>query len=519
MNTNMELLREIVALFEQENLTVAAIAARTGQPMEFVWTTLMVDLPRERTSNPEWPLDALTTPESTTALREATVEPEEGEAWDDIIDPDDLPRGKWIFDEGYTYNGDTDTYVFFLRCHPNAPYPVSGGTVKDIIRAYSNYAGKGATVDQIAVAHALPRQYIVEILRKLGKTHTSDPRTPEEMETLDVDEMIEEDVHIKRSRYVTKLQQADWRATKKDADLYRKGEYVHQRRLQEMAQAAEAIVAKRKPEPLDLSGYVSNGEGAYLLDLSLSDLHYGKLAVEGLSGSEYNRKIARDYALEATRKLVGKAVTFGVDRILFELGNDLFHVDNKNNGTSRDTPQDVDGHSLTLFQEVLDLSIELIDMLAQVAPVDVLIVPGNHDMERCMYLGVALDRIYGDSELVTVDASLKLRKYYLYGSTLLGKTHGDGPKDNTLPRIMAVEAPEMWAKARFREVHVSHLHMKEYKEFPIHSEYSGVRLRRKPSLSGTDFWHYGKGYGSLQAAEANLYHKEDGFAACLSVLV
>ena len=47
----------------------------------------------------------------------------------------------------------------------------------------------------------------------------------------------------------------------------------------------------------------------------------------------------------------------------------------------------------------------------------------------------------------------------------------------------------------------------------IEDTYGGVTVSVLPSLSGTDSWHYKKGYvKNNRAAEAYLWHHDDGYA-------
>jgi hypothetical protein len=56
------------------------------------------------------------------------------------------------------------------------------------------------------------------------------------------------------------------------------------------------------------------------------------------------------------------------------------------------------------------LAQEVIDKCASIAPVDVIIIPGNHDEERTFYMGDALACRYEGNPNVTVDNSPKTRK-------------------------------------------------------------------------------------------------------------
>lgn len=470
------------------------LAQEHGLPWSTVWKWVHVTQPKLQSEGINWPYDSVDAKQDTEADIVVKVE-----------------KSK------YSYDRTADIYHFFLTTLHGAGYPVPGGLVRQICRDYSNQLGPAKTSRQIAQSLGLGIPQVTEILQILGKTHSSDPFTPEEMEDTTVDELVAQSVDMKRQKYLSTIQTQLARADRQDAEKWRLQEFTHEQRMSDFTQAIADFEQRYVPEKLNFKK-LHKITGPHLLDLSLNDLHYGKLAIQEVSGSTYNRDLARKAALWAVEKLLSNALFYEIDQILFEVGNDLFHVDTYRNVTTKGTPQDVDGMSETHFGEVLELIISCIDLLSQVAPVHVPIVPGNHDRERCGYLGAALKQYYRNNPNVTIDASLLSRKYFRYGTTVIGKTHGDGPADSKLPMILAIEAAEHWGDTLFREMHVSHKHMHEYREIMLNDELTGVRLRRKPSLSGTDRWHSHAGWiGAMRSAEAYIYHKEQGYAGQISV--
>ena len=107
------------------------------------------------------------------------------------------------------------------------------------------------------------------------------------------------------------------------------------------------------------------------------------------------------------------------------------------------------------------LLIEAIDYLSNFAPVDVIVISGNHDFERMFYVGDTIDMYFSKSKYVTVDNSMKFRKYYKFGNVLLGYTHGGEEKEADLPLLMAQEVPILWSETKYREMHLGHLHHKK----------------------------------------------------------
>ena len=162
------------------------------------------------------------------------------------------------------------------------------------------------------------------------------------------------------------------------------------------------------------------------------------------------------------------------------------------------------------FREGRKLLVEIVDMCVQVAPVDVLIVPGNHDRERMFYAGDALECWYHAHPGVLVDNRAQLRKYYTFGKNLIGFTHGSEENVTMLPGIMSHEAALWWGQTTHREWHIGDRHHKEVLIQNVKEE-KGVTIRLMRSLSPADEWHYRTGWiGAEKAAEAYLWHPEKG---------
>jgi hypothetical protein len=248
----------------------------------------------------------------------------------------------------------------------------------------------------------------------------------------------------------------------------------------------------------------------YLYEVDFFDMHFGKLAWREESGDDYDVKIAKQMALSTLDTLLGFALQYKVGRIVLPIGNDFFNVDNKNNLTTHGTPQQEDTRWQKTFRLGRQLCVEMIDRCAMVAPVDVLIVPGNHDEERSFYLGEALESWYHKCKFVGVDNSAKKRKYYTFGQNLIGFTHGYYEKLDKLPFIMPVEVPKLWAASKFREWHLGDKHHKKDLLYRTEDK-NGVTIRLLRSLSATDSWHFDKGFiGGVRAAEGFLWDRDQG---------
>lgn len=252
-----------------------------------------------------------------------------------------------------------------------------------------------------------------------------------------------------------------------------------------------------------------------LVELSIFDAHFGKLAWSPETGQDYDIRICRTRYMEAARDLLARAADLQPERILYIVGNDFFHVDHKAL-TTNGTPMDTDGRWQKAFRIGKDVCITIAEEASLIAPVDILVVPGNHDREKAFCLGEVLDARFMDCQRITVTNSPDPYAYYRWGKVLLGFVHGDNhtsdAKRAQLPQTMATDRPVDWSETVWREWHLGHFHSEreDIWKYRTVNHVRDMAVRILPSLSSTDSWHREQGYASVLAAEAHVYHKERG---------
>lgn len=265
-------------------------------------------------------------------------------------------------------------------------------------------------------------------------------------------------------------------------------------------------------------------ESGFLFEFTPFDLHLGKYAWADESVTNYDSDAAADlfnasldFLLQGATRLAGGRL----ERILAVFGNDVAHFDGKTGTTTAGTRMDVDTRYIKVYRRICEIHRRAVDLLLNVAPVDVVVVAGNHDELTSFHLGEILATRYEGHRHVTVDNGPKLRKYYDFGTNLFGFTHGDSERVSELPLLMAREQPERWARCSSREWHLGHKHIAEKHEARGRIEQDifsdkGVRIRRLASLSAHDAWHTKMGYTDRRACDAFIFHKEAGYTANLS---
>ena len=111
-----------------------------------------------------------------------------------VTPPSSTEESKWSsaleFKEKYVFNPETDQYVFPSSRVKSGNIVLSGGTVRDIQRDYSNYNGEPATLIEISRKHQIPKLILTDVMNKLGITHESLPVTDEELKTKDKAELL-----------------------------------------------------------------------------------------------------------------------------------------------------------------------------------------------------------------------------------------------------------------------------------------------------------------------------------------
>jgi hypothetical protein len=256
-----------------------------------------------------------------------------------------------------------------------------------------------------------------------------------------------------------------------------------------------------KPSPVNETGL--------MLEVSLFDVHFGKLAWPSETGSvPYDLKVAQAMFIRAIDKLIERSRHYKYELILFPIGNDLLHANDVDSKTIHGTVVDSEGRFQKTYWTVRKTLVEAIEKLKELGPVKVVTCAGNHDKTAVWTLADSLECWFHSDPDVSFDNSPVYRKYQEWGKVGLLFTHGDLGHREDYPLLFATEQPELFGRTKFREVHTGHLHTTKNQEF------HGVRVRILGALTPADEWHASNGYvGNLRTAEAFVWSKDEGLIA------
>lgn len=373
--------------------------------------------------------------------------------------------------------------------------------VDDLAREY------GIIMSRSAVRHKIKKGRPQNLSHERSESVESEPGVPISLEELLAKHAVDTDTY-EVDRYTVN----EWNNIyQTKAHLVRKPSAsleILKAQLVEDIRADTALRPRMKAKPFE-SPVDSE---THALEICIFDIHIGKLAHGDETGhGNYDATIAADLARQAVDDLLAQSRLYRLDKIILPIGNDLLHADNLVATTTAGTRQDMDSRYHLMFRRARSLMSWVIERCAQRAPVEVVVVPGNHDAVSAWTIGQVLAAEYASDSRVTFDDSPKRRKYVRYGRNLIAFTHGNAEPLAKLPAIMAVERKEDWAATDYREWHVGHRH--HQKKIPpiLVDDKEGVTVRICRSLSAPDSWHAEHGWvGSQRGAEAFLWRSSGG---------
>jgi len=399
--------------------------------------------------------------------------------------------------KSYHYDSVTDEYLTFLTI-ADQMVCVEGEKHRAMKEAYSSMVGKPASLKELCRDFGIPHAWFDEYRRRHGWTHDMLPYTDEELADSNVDELVDDLLTKKKNALHKKFQERKWRTIEKSAEKY---DMFEENILNEFRQ----LVVQSSPTPQLMDMQEDSLE--YALVISPTDFHWGKYGWVDEVGETYDFEEARKRLMEKTKELICRLPS-RPEKIILATGSDWFHVDTDAGTTTKGTPQDMCGSPAEILMTGCTMAREHIELLRQVAPVEVVFMPGNHDRMSSIALMMYLNAAYENTEDCTIIVSPSTRQYVEYGNNLMGFIHGDGARN--LVELMSNERRELWGQCKHHTWFHGHLHHRQV------VEKGGCLIIQLPSLAGHDRYHARQGYTtSIAGLSAHIIDKEKGLVGTL----
>jgi hypothetical protein len=255
--------------------------------------------------------------------------------------------------------------------------------------------------------------------------------------------------------------------------------------------------------------------GGRMAEVNIADLHLGRLSWHGDTGYNYDYKIAREMFAQIISETYHELKAVPLEYITFVWANDFFNSDTVLKTTTNGTPQDTDIRWQKLFNAGVEMLVDAITVLAELAPVKTFYTASNHDEITAYHAIKYLEAWFRHDPRMEVNTDARPRKYQLYGNVLLGYTHGDKERPARLAAMMPNEARTLWGDSVTREMHAAHLHSEHAIE-----EVNGVIVRRISSPTAPDTWSDKAGFvAAVRKAQTFIYDRERGLMKTLNIPV
>lgn len=236
---------------------------------------------------------------------------------------------------------------------------------------------------------------------------------------------------------------------------------------------------------------IKNDDSKRMLIVPIADFHYNLKSSMLTSGNEYNCEIAEENFYYVISQVLERVKGEKFEKVLLTIGNDFINADNMQGTTTAGTPQDNDVTWQEAVKGATKLIRDAIENLREIAPVDVLNIPSNHDMHTMFGIAELLNARYEDCDDINIINNPLPNQYYKYGNNLTCLAH-DMPIKRALS-IISHEAKKDWSHCDHIMCMLAHLHTGMQYE-----KQGELEIMRLPTFSGWSRWTKTKGYVSSE---------------------
>lgn len=402
-------------------------------------------------------------------------------------------------------NGD-----FWVITDGKDTFPITKEKYREIRRDYCDPKGRASRylkIPEICKKHKIRRKHFLMLQNAFGFIHDDIEYTDEEIEKFGVDPLVEDHLEREKDDFFQKIEEKEIKKIIRENEKYKKKDFfihkIHDLVTSHFVEFAQIY----NPPKLPKLKQKEDVKKDLLLEVPIVDLHLNKLAWHPETGESYDTDIAKERFMYVINDVISKILETNlkdrIEKIIFPIGNDFFNFDDTYGRTTKGTIQRNDDRWQKMYIEGQKILIMGIDLLSQIAPVNVFLVPGNHDWMTSFHSIVNIKSWYRENEDVNVNTNPASRKYVRYGESLIGFTHLDKERKRIFG-CMQVEAKKDWSETTFHEWHGAHLHSE------LSKEDNGVIVRNLASVTGRDDWHFNKGYLSHPRNQSFIWHKEKG---------
>ena len=253
------------------------------------------------------------------------------------------------------------------------------------------------------------------------------------------------------------------------------------------------------------SNYGYNGKS---LVFCLFDAHIGREPI--YNGKSFEEGVHDQIILyrSAVVDFINKVKKSGkaYEEIVIPIGNDFFNSTYLGMTSSmRNKQTNSTSNYKNIFKAGCQFAIDIISMFSEIAPVEVIYVPGNHCVMEEYFLMEVLYAYFNHDVRVYINNSRGPRSYHTFGTNLIGFAHSSN-EGKRLKTLMQNEVSTQWGDTTEHHWIVGHEH-----HLKVNEDDSGVTIWGVPCVCEADEWTENMGYvTSIRQAMAFIFDKDNG---------
>lgn len=334
----------------------------------------------------------------------------------------------------YNYCPQTKQYTFLTSKKLGKNVTFTSESLKNILRLYSDFDKKPHTAEEIFLKTNISKKTIETVVKILGFTHSTLPFLPEDIETEDEAELVDDLLTMKKASLIDSFNKKEYESLLADAQKWREvvdgnfqsiEDFVKNLTFPKTKQSKSKVITKEKSD----SVYV----------IGLSDIHFGN--IHSKKNSFNNSPNTIQNIKDSFVKLYNEIEKNAASRIdcpsvcyLFDLGDVLHSL---SSFTSKGTKLGEGVYGIDQFKLAFEVLSEFIENLSYLFErVHVKSVFGNHDALHDQMIYYVLEKYFKVLDC-GVDFQISTNRWldFVILDNLIVMEHGNSPtiKNTILP--------------------------------------------------------------------------------------
>lgn len=394
---------------------------------------------------------------------------------------------------------DPEGGAYHIYIPGKGPKTVPAPAYEEMKKRYSNWTGDWDIITEICRDFGIDYSDFKTFKRAAGWTHHSSPWPDDVLLDTDTGDLLDDLARQKERKVYSEWQKRQQKENARKAEKWDKFEKT----------VAEPIYKRIKATPIEgeKTTIPNKDRDAFYAMPHPVDGHVDQKNADQ-SGYETNRRRHLD-CLADNLSDIDRYCT--PKKLVVNVGNDLGNIDSMFKTTAAGTDQDQDLVGPEAVFEVYDTGLEAIEMCRELGvPVEVRVVPGNHDWRTMVSYYWALEMKYADIPDVDIVGGARRMQFNRYGKNICVWLHGDNISGGETKQNWNLSAQILQNASHLLDNNPTHFYALMGHNHSILEKDDGVHTLQGGSTAKTDDWHRVNQYETSKACQTAYVMAEEG---------